>query len=115
MVDCLDALASDRQYRRALPLDEAMKVVVSESGKAYDPRVVEVLARRYVELERMAQARSSKLGKLSTDLKVFRGAAPAAGFEREAASPAKTPQLGQPPTRLSHLHRRGAPGSAGAV
>ena len=23
-VDCLDALASDRQYRRALPLDEAM-------------------------------------------------------------------------------------------
>ncbi|HXP86588.1 MAG TPA: diguanylate cyclase [Bryobacteraceae bacterium] len=98
VVDCLDALASDRQYRRALPLDEAMKVVVSESGKAYDPKVVEVLARRYVELERMAQARSSKLGKLSTDLKVFRGAAPAAGFEREAAAAVKTPQLGQPPT-----------------
>jgi putative nucleotidyltransferase with HDIG domain len=30
VVDCLDALASDRQYRRALPLDEAMKVVQSE-------------------------------------------------------------------------------------
>src|SRR5207248_5034898 len=27
-VDCLDALASDRQYRRALPLDEAMQKVV---------------------------------------------------------------------------------------
>src|SRR5205823_14205185 len=27
-VDCLDALASDRQYRRALPLDEAMVQVV---------------------------------------------------------------------------------------
>ena len=26
-VDCLDALASDRQYRRALPLDEAMAFV----------------------------------------------------------------------------------------
>ena len=26
-VDCLDALASDRQYRRALPLDEAMEKV----------------------------------------------------------------------------------------
>ena len=37
-VDCLDALASDRQYRRALPLDEAMKVVISESGKAFDPQ-----------------------------------------------------------------------------
>ena len=37
-VDCLDALASDRQYRRALPLDEAIKIVESESGKAFDPK-----------------------------------------------------------------------------
>src|SRR5215472_13653915 len=53
-VDCLDALASDRQYRRALPLDQAMGIVVSESGKAFDPRVVDILSRRYVELEKMA-------------------------------------------------------------
>ena len=46
VVDCLDALASDRQYRRALPLDEAMKVVRSESGKAFDPRVVTALGPR---------------------------------------------------------------------
>src|SRR6202022_3957415 len=32
VVDCLDALASDRQYRRALPLDEAMAYVVSMAG-----------------------------------------------------------------------------------
>src|SRR5258706_3580486 len=51
VVDCLDALASDRQYRRAMPLDEAMRVVQSESGKAFDPQVVDLLARRYVELE----------------------------------------------------------------
>ncbi|MEO8096501.1 MAG: HD domain-containing phosphohydrolase [Acidobacteriota bacterium] len=81
-VDCLDALASDRQYRRALPLDEAMKVVQSESGKAFDPRVVEALSRRYVELERMATgAPATKQTKLSTDVKVEAGAAPAAGFE----------------------------------
>ena len=43
VVDCLDALASDRQYRRALPLDEAMAVVASEAGKAFDARVVSVL------------------------------------------------------------------------
>ena len=29
VVDCLDALATDRQYRKAMPLDEAMKVVQS--------------------------------------------------------------------------------------
>ncbi len=82
-VDCLDALASDRQYRRALPLDEAIKVVEKESGIAFDPRVVEVLARRYVELERKAKSGggSGEKAKLSTDLKIERGAAPAAGFE----------------------------------
>src|SRR5690242_1167464 len=39
-VDCLDALATDRQYRKALSLDEAMRKVANESGRAYDPKVV---------------------------------------------------------------------------
>jgi putative nucleotidyltransferase with HDIG domain len=82
-VDCLDALASDRQYRRALPLDEAIKIVEKESGKAFDPRVVDVLSRRYVELERKAKSGgNAEKAKLSTDLKIERGAAPAAGFEQ---------------------------------
>src|ERR1700674_2032558 len=77
-VDCLDALASDRQYRRALPLDEAMARVVAEAGKSFDPRVVEVLQRRYVELEKLAHARPPRIPtKLSTDVKVERGSAPA--------------------------------------
>lgn len=81
-VDCLDALASDRQYRRALPLDEAIKIVEGEAGKAFDPRVVAILARRYVELEHRATAgHSHEKAKLSTDLKIARGDAPAAGFE----------------------------------
>ena len=46
-VDCLDALASDRQYRRALPLEEAMKRLSAESGKSFDPKVVSVLESRY--------------------------------------------------------------------
>ena len=80
-VDCLDALASDRQYRRALPLAEAMARVVDEAGKSFDPRVVEVLQRRYVELEKLAHAQPPKTpAKLSTDIKVERGSAPAAGF-----------------------------------
>ncbi len=53
-VDSLDALASDRLYRRALPLDKAMEQVAALAGKAFDPKVVEVLKRRYVELERLA-------------------------------------------------------------
>ena len=81
-VDCLDALASDRQYRRALPLDEAIEVVLQDAGRAFDPRVVEVLGRRCVELEKMAKlvAQAEKT-KLSTGLKIHRGEGPAAGFE----------------------------------
>jgi diguanylate cyclase (GGDEF)-like protein/putative nucleotidyltransferase with HDIG domain len=80
-VDCLDALASDRQYRRALPLDQAMGEVESLSGRSFDPAVVAVLKRRYVELERMAQAQPVDSAKLSTDLKIEKGAQPAAGLQ----------------------------------
>jgi diguanylate cyclase (GGDEF)-like protein/putative nucleotidyltransferase with HDIG domain len=83
-VDCLDALASNRQYRRALPLDEAMAVVVSEAGKSFDPRVVSALSARYIELEKMAESRASQTqrAKLSTDLIIEKGESPAAGFEQ---------------------------------
>jgi len=89
-VDCLDALASDRQYRKALPLDEAMAKVVSEAGKSFDPQVVSILRRRYVELEKMANAEPMQAPpKLSTDIRVERGAAPDAGFA-ESAEPVPT-------------------------
>ena len=83
-VDCLDALASNRQYRRAIPLDRAMEIVSSEAGKSFDPRVVEVLTRRYSELEQMAAAQTWDKKRLSTDLKIERGLAPAAGFEQSS-------------------------------
>jgi len=91
-VDCLDALASDRQYRRALPLQEAMKEVAEQSGKAFDPKVIEVLHRRYVELEQLAQEKAQLLEKrkLSTDLKIVNGLAPAAGFAHPSATPEPT-------------------------
>jgi len=80
-VDCLDALASDRQYRRALPLEKAMDHVEGEAGKSFDPKVIEVLRRRYFELEKMAKQQPPEArAKLSTDVKVERGAAPATGF-----------------------------------
>jgi diguanylate cyclase (GGDEF)-like protein/putative nucleotidyltransferase with HDIG domain len=81
-VDCLDALASDRQYRRALPLDQAMGEVEALSGRSFDPAVVAVLKRRYVELERMTQAQPVDSAKLSTDIKIEKGAQPDAGFQK---------------------------------
>src|SRR5437879_9164329 len=89
-VDFLDALASDRQYRRALPLQEAMSRLVDESGKSFDPQVVKVLERKYVDLEQLVHQRTDSLGKqkLSTEVKdpdknVERAIKPAAGFEAQ--------------------------------
>jgi diguanylate cyclase (GGDEF)-like protein/putative nucleotidyltransferase with HDIG domain len=86
-VDCLDALASDRQYRRALPLDQAMEHVESLAGTAFDPRVVLVLKRRYQELERMANSQPLSKSRLSKNLKIGHGAGPAAGYEISGPGP----------------------------
>jgi diguanylate cyclase (GGDEF)-like protein/putative nucleotidyltransferase with HDIG domain len=85
-VDCMDALATDRQYRKALPLDEAMDRVFQMSGTSFEPKVVEVLKRRYIELEQIAQnqSMSTTMPGLSTQVRIERGLAPAAGFEHSA-------------------------------
>jgi diguanylate cyclase (GGDEF)-like protein/putative nucleotidyltransferase with HDIG domain len=86
-VDCLDALASDRQYRKALPLDEAMKNVAADSGSAFDPRVIEILQRRYQELEALAvrSLDETRIDSLCLNESVQRGDRPAAGFENDSA------------------------------
>ncbi len=83
-VDCLDALASPRQYRPALALADAMEKVKERSGTWFDPHIVNILESRYIDLERMAQVAegaSTTLG-LSRTVRVERGVEPAAGFER---------------------------------
>jgi len=91
-VDCLDALASERQYRKALPLDEAMLFVVSQRGISFDPRVVDILEHRYVEFEAMARLQTSEPARLSAGLRIERGAEPPAGCEESTAAPASNRQ-----------------------
>jgi len=83
-VDCLDALSSDRQYRRALPLPEAIAVVKAEAGKSFDPRVVDILARRYEEIAALVSG--EKIERLPVCERVERGDSPATGFERTSRS-----------------------------
>ncbi len=86
VVDCLDALASDRQYRSAMPLDRAMDRVKERAGTWFDPEIVEVLEKRYVQLEHIAQTHEDGFvpGGFSKELRVERGLAPATGFEKSA-------------------------------
>jgi HD-GYP domain-containing protein (c-di-GMP phosphodiesterase class II) len=41
VIDVWDALTSDRPYRKALPRDEVRRRIQADSGKHFDPRVVE--------------------------------------------------------------------------
>jgi putative nucleotidyltransferase with HDIG domain len=82
-VDCLDALASDRPYRRAMPLDEAMAFVQKRAGIQFDPEVVRLLADNYPRLEKMAHEATGDIPQLNTDLFIARGDAPGNGYEPE--------------------------------
>ena len=64
-IDCLDALASDRKHRKAMPLEQAMQYVAMESGKSYDPKVVDILQRRLRQLEAKARAGTAEYVKRS--------------------------------------------------
>src|SRR6202453_784680 len=82
-VDCFDALASERPYRKALPLDEAIAFVKARAGIQFDPQIVELLDRNYLELEERARQQIGLIEPLKTDMTIVRGAAPGAGFEPE--------------------------------
>lgn len=50
VVDCYDALTSDRPYRRRLPTEEAIRILVERRGTMYDPTVVDQFLKSHVRL-----------------------------------------------------------------
>lgn len=42
IADVFDAISSNRAYRDAMPLDKVIRIMKSESGKAFDPNILEV-------------------------------------------------------------------------
>jgi len=80
VVDCFDALTSERPYRRAMSPEEAMAHLRSESGKSYDPRVVERIEGRYRELEEQVRQSTEKEQRLEVVSTVDKHVAPSAGF-----------------------------------
>jgi cyclic di-GMP phosphodiesterase len=56
VADALDAMTSDRPYRRALPWEHAAEEIAAQSGRQFDPAVVDAFREREPAL-RMIQAR----------------------------------------------------------
>jgi putative nucleotidyltransferase with HDIG domain len=52
VVDCFDALTSDRPYRRRLTDQQALDILIARSGTMYDPRVVDTFITIYETLPR---------------------------------------------------------------
>ena len=50
VVDCFDALTSDRPYRPRLSDEEAFKILMERRGTMYDPLVVDTFVRTYHEI-----------------------------------------------------------------
>lgn len=79
VVDCFDALTSERPYRRARSADEAIRHIEAEAGSTYDPGVVACIERRYVELERRIKEAPESRKLQLFDLKGTAHVEPAAG------------------------------------
>jgi response regulator RpfG family c-di-GMP phosphodiesterase len=55
LVDALDAMTSERPYRRALSWEEATDEILAKSGSQFDPRVVAAFATREGRLRRISK------------------------------------------------------------
>ena len=87
-VDCLDALLSDREYRKGIPVDEAMEYIAAESGKSFDPNVVAVLQRVYRSVADQGDTAGGTT--LSVDAQITNGNAPDAGLDLSRAASGST-------------------------
>ena len=55
VVDCYDALTSDRPYRPKLSTAEAVEIIMQRRGTMYDPLVVDTFVGRLLELEQSTE------------------------------------------------------------
>ena len=56
VVDCFDALTSDRPYRPKLSVEDAIAVLVQRRGSMYDPMVVDKFIEAQAQLSELAEA-----------------------------------------------------------
>ncbi len=68
LIDTLDAMTSDRSYRKALSFDQALAEIVKMSGTQFDPAAVQAFLAEQTTLREMVAAKCMQSG----DTPVFR-------------------------------------------
>lgn len=88
VVDCYDALTSDRPYRPAMTAAQALEILTQRRGKMYDPLVVDTFVREHSTL-----CSGAELKELPAVIRAnqFESATPPAQAQRESASPQTAP------------------------
>jgi len=55
VIDTLDAITSDRPYRKGLPFDAARAEIVRQSGRQFDPKAVDAFVAEEIALSEMVE------------------------------------------------------------
>ena len=74
VVDCFDALTSDRPYRPALSVEDAISVLVQRRGTMYDPLIVDKFIETQTKLSQLAEADEAEkeaIDTLATKLRIL--------------------------------------------
>ncbi|HEV2985630.1 MAG TPA: HD domain-containing phosphohydrolase [Vicinamibacterales bacterium] len=86
VVDYFDALMSERPYHKAMGFDAAIGLLKQESGKALDPRIVQMFIDMYPALAAEAEASQEPARKLTRVPTNAPTAAPSVGLVDESSS-----------------------------
>jgi putative nucleotidyltransferase with HDIG domain len=109
VVDCFDALTSDRPYRPRLATQDAFTILRERSGTMYDPLVVETFVRHHAEIEPSAV----KAGQDARSLYVgFEGGADLSALEQIRSTATESSLLRECQIRMASTGRTEALGVA---
>lgn len=67
LADVFDALTSERPYKRAWPTDSAIDLIVKESGKHFDPRLVDCFLEKLPEINQIREQYAEPVEVLQND------------------------------------------------
>ncbi len=73
VVDCYDALTSDRPYRPRMPVEDAITILLERRGTMYDPLIVDKFIEAHEELSEIAEgsdAESEPIDTIATKLRI---------------------------------------------
>lgn len=93
VVDCFDALNSDRPYRPRLSADEAFAILKDRRGTMYDPLVVDTFIEAYPEIAELAHTAGQQARTLLDANEQFAGVPAIGPFEEIRASAADSTAL----------------------